>query len=374
MGSIVTLDGSSSADPDGNVPLTYEWSFVSVPSGSSALLSDTTIVNPTFTPDLTGDYVIQLIVTDSLGAVSDPDTVTVSTTNSAPIADAGDDQPVTLIGTTVQLDGSQSYDDDGDTITYQWTFVSKPAGSAASLSGANTATPTFTPDVYGDYEVQLVVSDPWTQSSPDTVIVSFENIKPVANAGTSQSVVVGDTVTLDGSGSSDANGDNLTYNWSLTSIPAGSASAIEDPTAMTTSFVPDLPGTYVVQLIVNDGYLNSDPSTIQVQVVTLQTVAISTIQNCSAEIASLSPTVFKNANMQNALLNKLNAVIANIEAGNYADALGQLQNDILGKTDGCANSGAPGTPDKNDWIKDCTAQGLIYPCILDAIAKVQALL
>ena len=43
--------------------------------------------------------------------------------------------------------------------------------------------------------------------------------------------------------------------------------------------------------------------------------------------------------MQNALLNKLNAVIASIQADNYADALAQLQIDILGKTDGCATSG-----------------------------------
>jgi hypothetical protein len=51
--------------------------------------------------------------------------------------------------------------------------------------------------------------------------------------------------------------------------------------------------------------------------------------------------------MRNELIKKLNAVIARIEAGHYRDALEQLQDDILAKTDGCAKVGAP---DKNDWI------------------------
>jgi hypothetical protein len=313
---------------------------------------------------------LQLIVTDSLGAVSAPDTVTISTINSSPIADAGPDQLVTLIG-PVQLDGNQSYDPDGDAINYQWTFVSVPAGIATSLNMANTATPTFIADVHGDYILQLLVTDPWTQSEPDTVTISFENLKPVANAGTSQSVVVGDTVTLDGSGSLDANNDPLTYKWEFSSVPEGSLSAISDTAAVITTFIPDLPGTYVVQLVVNDGLVDSDPSTIQVEVVTLQTIAIEVVQHTETDIVALPANVFKNANMQNTFLNKLNAVIANIVAGNHEDALGQLQNDILGKTDGCATTGSP---DKNDWIKDCTSQGMIYPDILDAITKIEDLL
>ncbi len=95
------------------------------------------------------------------------------------------------------------------------------------------------------------------------------------------------------------------------------------------------------------------------------------VQGVEDEIALLDTTVLKNANMQNALLNKLNAVIANIEAGNYADAMGQLQNDILGKTNGCANTGAP---DKNDWIKNCTAQSDAYTRITDAIAMLSTLI
>ena len=80
------------------------------------------------------------------------------------------------------------------------------------------------------------------------------------------------------------------------------------------------------------------------------------------------------ANMQNTLINKLNSVIANIQAGNYADALGQLQNDVLGKTDGCANADALEKPDKNDWIINCASQRPVYLKVRDAISAVSVLM
>ncbi len=253
----VTLDSSGSTDVDGD-PLMYTWAFTSKPAGSAAMLSeeDAKLVNPTFTADKAGTYVVSLIVND--GTVnSQPDTVVISTINTVPIAEAGPDQSIILIGSTVQLDGSQSYDLEGDVITYLWAFTSIPAGSNATLSNVDTTTPTFVADVRGEYVIQLVVMDDILQSTPNTVLVSFENVKPVANAGTGQSVYVGDTVTLDGSGSTDANGDTLAYVWALTSVPAGSSSTIANSTNSETSFVPDVAGTYVVQLVVNDGTVDS---------------------------------------------------------------------------------------------------------------------
>ncbi len=134
-------------------------------------------MGPTFTPDLPGNYVLQLVVTDSLGDASQPAAVTISAANTTPVAEAGPDQSVTRAGTTVQLVGSQSNDPDGDLITYQWSFVSKPDRSSAQLNNAETALPTFTADKRGTYVVQLVVRDPWTQSSADTVTVSVGNGK-----------------------------------------------------------------------------------------------------------------------------------------------------------------------------------------------------
>ncbi len=131
--------------------------------------------------------------------------------------------------------------------------------------------------------------------------------------------------------------------------------------------------------VISSGGLLVDPAGIVVfEEVNQLLAAIESVQNVETVITSLGSDpevpiedILKNANMQNALLNKLNAVIADIEAGNYADVLAKLQNDILKKTDGCANSGAP---DKNDWVKDCDSQAIIYQAILDAITMVEALL
>jgi hypothetical protein len=370
MNNTVTLDGSGSTDVDGDL-LIYTWAFTARPQDSNAALSDTHAVNPTFTADKAGTYVVSLMVNDGTLDCNQPDTVVISTNNTAPVADAGPDQSIILIGSTVQLDGSQSYDLEGDDIAYQWAFVSKPAGSNATLSNDGISTPTFAADVRGEYVIQLMVMDAVLQSTLDTVLVSFENVKPVANAGTGQSVYIGDTVTFDGSGSTDANGDTLTYLWALTSVPAGSSATIVNATVLETSFVPDVAGTYVVQLVVNDGTVDSDFVTIVIQASSEQTVAIDAVQDCITQVSSLDPGMFKNDNLQNAMINKFNAVIASIEAGNFADALGQLQHDILGKTDGCANAN---NPDKNDWITTCAAQGSVYPYILVAIDAVEALM
>ena len=63
-GSIVTLDGSGSYDPD-NDSLTYSWTLTQVPNGSTAILSDSNAVRPTFIPNVNGAYVARLIVVNS---------------------------------------------------------------------------------------------------------------------------------------------------------------------------------------------------------------------------------------------------------------------------------------------------------------------
>ena len=132
------------------------------------------------------------------------------TGNTAPLANAGPDQTVS-IGSIVKLNGSASSDADGDPLTFTWSFVSKPGSSAAALSDPRAVMPTFVADVPGAYDVQLVVNDGTVNSAPDTVRVSTQNSRPVANAGPDQSLVVTSVAQLDGSASSDPDGDPLTF-------------------------------------------------------------------------------------------------------------------------------------------------------------------
>jgi peptidoglycan/xylan/chitin deacetylase (PgdA/CDA1 family)/PKD repeat protein len=252
-GAIVTLDGSKSSDPDGDT-ITYAWSFTSKPTGSTAALANGTTMHPTFTADVIGSYALQLIVTDQWGAVSTPATIMVSVSNSAPVANAGPAQTVS-VGATVTLDGSNSSDPDGDTITYAWTFTSKPIGSTAILNNYTTMHPTFTADKAGSYVVQLLVTDSHgAASTPASVTISTQNSAPVANAGSPQTVNLGATVTLNGSGSSDPDGDSITYAWSFTSRPTGSTAALSNATTMHPTFTADKAGSYVVQLLVTDSH------------------------------------------------------------------------------------------------------------------------
>ncbi len=248
-GAIITLDGSRSTDLDGD-RLTYTWSFVSRPAGSAATLSGRRTVRPTFVVDVPGRYVVGLIVHDGQ-AESALDSVSVSTGNSAPVASAGPDTTA-QIAQTVRLSGRGSSDVDGNALTFSWAIVAKPAGSTATLSGGRTLSPTFQADRRGTYEVGLVVNDGSLDSAMDTVRVAVGNTAPVASAGTDQHVERGATVVLDGRGSTDVDGDVLTYSWALTSVPDGSTAMLSDPSAITPTFEADVAGMYIAQLVVSD--------------------------------------------------------------------------------------------------------------------------
>jgi hypothetical protein len=260
VGETVTMDGSQSSDPDGD-QITYSWSFSSLPATSNATLSSTTASSTSFVADVAGDFTVGLTVSDG-ELTSDGVECTATATNTVPVADAGPDQDVTL-GDLVQLDGSQSSDPNGDDLTYSWTFASQPGGSAAVLSSATVADPTFTADVAGEFVVELTVSDGDLTSNPDQTTISV-NTPPVADAGTDQNVQVGSLVQLDGSQSSDADGDALTYTWSMESRPAGSAATLSSTSVVDPTFTADLQGDYVVELTVSDGKVSSDPASVVV--------------------------------------------------------------------------------------------------------------
>jgi hypothetical protein len=268
VGSTITLNGSGSTNPTGIGSLTYSWSFKSVPSGSTAVLTNPNSTIASFVVDVPGEYDVTLTVNN--GSAKDSATAVISTLSTPPVANAGPNQTVNL-GATVRLDGSKSFDTDGNPLTYSWSLISIPATSIATLSNGRSPNPTFVADVPGAFIAQLVVNDGNANSQPSTVIVTTANTAPVANAGPSQRVSVGALVQLDGSGSTDVNGNPLTYLWSLnTSGAPGSTATLSNPNSVKPTFTLDVPGIYVAQLIVNDGVLNSSPSTVTITSNTVQ--------------------------------------------------------------------------------------------------------
>lgn len=260
-GAIVTLDGSASVDPEGKA-LTYQWT-----APANIVLSSATAVKPTFTaPEVSQNTALMftLIVKDGeLSSVADTVIINIKSENKVPVANAGPDQQVAG-GAVVTLDASASTDPDGDALTYLWTA---PAG--ITLSSTTAVKPSFTaPSLASNtsYTFTLVVNDGIANSAPDQVKVDVQmvNVAPVADAGTDQTVDEGTAVTLNGSASSDANGDALTYLWTA---PAGIT--LSDPTAARPSFsAPEVDQTtaYTFNLVVNDGKLNSVPDAVVVTV------------------------------------------------------------------------------------------------------------
>ena len=171
-GTLVTLDGSNSNDPDDGIA-SYQWTQT---SGAGVTINNDTSAKATFTapkiyPD-TNPLIFELAVTDTYGATNtDLCVITITWENASPTANAGPDQTVDR-GSLVALDGSNSSDPDDGIASYKWTQTS---GILVTLNNDTDAQATFTvPYNIPPSEVlafELKVSDKNGLTSSDTVII-----------------------------------------------------------------------------------------------------------------------------------------------------------------------------------------------------------
>ncbi|MEX1033547.1 MAG: PKD domain-containing protein [Cellvibrionaceae bacterium] len=169
VGAVVQLDGSASFDSDGGpLALSFQWRLVEKP-GSSALtdaeINGANSAIASFVPDVSGQYTLELTVSDGANGGDDTDriAISVSSVDVEPNADAGANHTQADCE-LVAVNGSASFDPDGmpEALSYRWSFVSLPSGSAllsGDIQNRNQAGASFSPDRFGSYVLELEVDD-----------------------------------------------------------------------------------------------------------------------------------------------------------------------------------------------------------------------
>ncbi|MGO3742282.1 PKD domain-containing protein [Kerstersia sp.] len=278
VGQPVTLDGSNSYDPDPTDTLHYRWRFSpsqginNKPYISKSSISKANESKAEFIPDAAGTYHIDFVVYD--GSVESIQQIRLDVVadatkeNTAPIAaiNYGDDlecefegpYPYYQICNIYSYGSGDAEQPSGLNYKWQWWNLASPENKTTSTT-TSLQVPTTT---QGKFGISLVITDAGGLKSNEAYqvlhIKKGANTAPEAKASTEIARVgVGHTAYLDGSGSSDANGDKLSYKWSLIDRPDNSNATLSSATSETASLTPDMPGLYLAKLDVNDGKLNN---------------------------------------------------------------------------------------------------------------------
>ncbi len=311
VSTTVQLDGSGSTGS----ALTYLWTQT---AGTAVTLSSTTAVKPTFTAPASATTLTFQLVVNNGQTSSSPSTVTITVSSSSDLAlfataTASSQNTSTAQTADKAIDGViDGYPGD---YTKEWATIGGGVGSWLKLTWASAQTAneiilydrpntddqitggniqfsdgssitigalnndgtatsfTFTAKTFTSLQFNITSVSASTQNVGLAEIQVYNNSSggsqaPVANAGTSQSVQTGATVTLDGSGSSDPAGKTLTYLWTQT---AGTTVTLSSTTAVKPTFTaPASATTLTFQLVVNNGQTTSSPSTVTITVTAAQ--------------------------------------------------------------------------------------------------------
>jgi len=250
-GDLLTFDGLSSGDPDGD-PLMYVWNF------GDGGMATTPVAAHRYIDD--GSYIVTLSVDDGRGGVA-VDTLSVTINNANPNANPGGPYNGNE-GTPINFNGSATDPGAADvpTLTYLWDF--------GDGNTANIANPTHPYADDGAYTATLTVTDDEGGIGITPVLVTIQNVAPTANAGPDLTVTQGQPVNLVGT-ATDPGADTLTYRWDLDYTGTFIADAVGQ--SVTTSWTTA--GTFTAALQVEDDEGAATIDTLTVQVNSLVPIA-----------------------------------------------------------------------------------------------------
>jgi len=259
-----TLDGTASFDPDG-VVVGFHWTQL---HGDPVVILNADTPIATFVSPATAQFLaFQLTVVDEHGFSGTAVSVVDVFLNLGPVAAAGADR-IVRPGSTVTVSGADSRDPDGTIASFAWTATTcfTIAGPCTvALTGANTATPSFTaPTASGVAVLHLVVTDNAGATASDDMTVGFFLQAPTAVIATPATCARGgSTLTLDGSRSFDPDGGIVSFAWRQVSGPAVAVTGADGAVA---TFTAPTAGTAVFQLTVTDGDGLSDTEQVSITV------------------------------------------------------------------------------------------------------------
>lgn len=258
VGDVVTLNGTQSTDADHDL-MTFDWKQV---SGTSVEILNSDTLTPSFVAPASKEALKFALVVNDGQEDSESAQVSVTISNRTPLANAGH----TIIakrGAKVSLSGIASIDPDNDKLTYKWTQV---YGEEVDLNGATTANPNFRMPFSSGYLVfALSVNDGTDDSIADTVAIQSINTAPIAAINKSgDNVEAGNIVALDGSPSTDPDGDHIAFNWNQV---LGTPVMLKNANSPKPTFkAPERPDHLIFELTVNDGEKTSHAESVIVSV------------------------------------------------------------------------------------------------------------